>query len=83
MGARASVMDPNNLDLSNKLKTAAYSTVKSKTPFTVEGIFFKFGSSKVVKHEKSCCDNQHAYMSFVFDTFAFLSPDALDLLHRD
>jgi len=32
--------------------------------------------------EKTCYDNQHVYISFVFDTFDFLIPNVVDLLHR-
>ena len=36
----------------------------------------------VVKHEKAGSDNQHAFIPFAFDTFGFLAPDVVDLLHR-
>jgi len=36
----------------------------------------------VVKHEKTCFDNQHAFIPFAFDTFGFLAPEVVDLLHR-
>jgi hypothetical protein len=36
----------------------------------------------VVKHEKACSDNQHAFIPFAFDTFGFLAPDVVDLLQR-
>ena len=39
-------------------------------------------SSKVIKHEKMCSDNQHTLILFAFDTFDFLSSDVVDLLHR-
>jgi hypothetical protein len=42
----------------------------------------KAASCKVVKHEKSCSDNQHAFIPFAFDTFGFLAPEAVSLLHR-
>jgi len=51
-------------------------------PFTVGHTSLKAASSKVAKHEKACSDNQHAFISFVFDTFGFLAPEAVDLLHR-
>jgi hypothetical protein len=35
----------------------------------------KVASNKVVKHEKVCSDNQHAFILFAFDTFGFLTPD--------
>ncbi|PNY14294.1 auxilin-like protein, partial [Trifolium pratense] len=42
----------------------------------------KAASSKVVKHEKACSDNQHVFIPFAFDTFGFLAPDVVDLLKR-
>jgi hypothetical protein len=36
----------------------------------------------VVKHEKTCSENQHAFIPFAFDTFGFLAPDVVDLLQR-
>jgi len=39
-------------------------------------------SSKMVKYEKTCSDNQHAFIPFAFDTFGFLAPEVVDLLHR-
>jgi hypothetical protein len=39
-------------------------------------------SSKTVKHEKVCSDNQHIFILFAFDTFGFLTPEAIDLLKR-
>jgi hypothetical protein len=32
---------------------------------------------KVVKHEKTCSDNQHAFIPFSFDTFGFLAPEVV------
>ena len=29
-----------------------------------------------------CSDNQHAFIPFAFDTFGFLAPEVVDLLHR-
>ncbi|KAJ0793029.1 putative exostosin [Helianthus annuus] len=40
------------------------------------------GLGKVIKHEKACLDNQHVSIPFVFDTFGFLTPKAVDLLSR-
>jgi len=51
-------------------------------PFTVGHAALKVASSKVVKHEKVCSDNQHVFIPFAFDTFGFLAPEAVDLLHR-
>jgi len=50
--------------------------------FTVVQAALKPALSKVAKHEKACTDNQHVFISFVFDIFGFLSPDVVDLLHR-
>jgi len=38
--------------------------------------------SKVAKHKKTCSDNQHAFIPFAFDTFGFLAPEVVGLLHR-
>ena len=51
-------------------------------PFTVVQATLKAASSKVAKHEKACSDNQHAFIQFAFDTFGFLAPEAVGLLHR-
>jgi len=51
-------------------------------PFTVGQTALKAASSKVAKHEKTCSDNQHAFIPFAFDTFGFLAPETVDLLHR-
>ena len=42
----------------------------------------KAASAKVVKHERACIENQHAFLPFTFDTFGFLSPDAIEILKR-
>ncbi|KAJ0449292.1 putative exostosin [Helianthus annuus] len=42
----------------------------------------KAASGKVTKHEKACLDNQHVFIPFAFDTFGFLTPEAVDLLSR-
>jgi len=44
-------------------------------PFTVGHATLKAVSSKVAKHEKTCSDNQHAFIPFAFDTFGFLAPE--------
>jgi hypothetical protein len=36
----------------------------------------------MVKYEKACSDNQHVFISFAFDTFDFLAPEAVELLNR-
>jgi hypothetical protein len=50
--------------------------------FTVGQAALKAASSKVVKHEKACSDNQHAFIPFAFDTFGFLTPEPVDILKR-
>ena len=50
--------------------------------FTMGQKVLKVVSSKVAKHEKACTDNQHIFISFAFDTFGFLAPEAVVLLHR-
>ncbi|GJY45228.1 putative reverse transcriptase domain-containing protein [Tanacetum coccineum] len=39
-------------------------------------------SGKVTKHEKACIENQHLFIAFVFDTFGFLAPEAVELHSR-
>jgi hypothetical protein len=48
--------------------------------FIAEQAALKAASNKVAKHEKTCSDNQHAFIPLVFDTFGFLAPDVVDLL---
>jgi hypothetical protein len=50
--------------------------------FTVEQTTLKAASSKMVKHEKSYYENQHAFIPFSFDTFCFLAPDVVNHLQR-
>ena len=50
--------------------------------FTVGHVALKAASSKVVKHEKTCSDNQHVFIPFIFDTFSFVAEEVVDLLHR-
>jgi hypothetical protein len=50
--------------------------------FTVGRTTLKAASSKMVKHEKACSDNQNIFIPFAFDTFGFLAPEAVDLLKR-
>jgi hypothetical protein len=50
--------------------------------FTAGKAALKAASCKVVKHEKACSDNQHAFIPFAFDIFGFLEPEAVSLLHR-
>jgi hypothetical protein len=48
---------------------------------TVGQTIIKDVSSKVAKHEKACSNNQHALISFAFDTSGFLALEVIDLLH--
>jgi SpoU rRNA methylase family enzyme len=50
--------------------------------FTVGRAALKAASSKIAKHEKTCYDNQHVFILFVFDTFDFLALEVVDLLKR-
>lgn len=50
--------------------------------FTVGQTALKTASNKVVKHEKACYDNQHAFIPFIFDTFDFLVSEVVDLVNR-
>ena len=50
--------------------------------FTIGQAALKAASNKVANHEKACSDNQHAFIPFAFDTFGFLAPEVVDLLHR-
>jgi hypothetical protein len=50
--------------------------------FTVGHTVLKAASSKVVKHERACSNNQHAFIPFAFDTCGFLAPDAVNILKR-
>jgi hypothetical protein len=50
--------------------------------FTVEQTTFKVALSKVIKHEKTCSNYQHVFISFMFDTFGFLALDAANLLQK-
>ncbi|GKA82177.1 hypothetical protein Tco_0788925 [Tanacetum coccineum] len=54
----------------------------SSRGFTVGHAAFKAASCKVAKHEKACIENQHVFVSFAFDTFGFLAPEAVELLNR-
>ncbi|GJT40223.1 hypothetical protein Tco_0940088 [Tanacetum coccineum] len=42
----------------------------------------KAASCKVTKHKKTYIKNQHVFISFAFDTFGFLAPEAVELLNR-
>nr|GEY04203.1 auxilin-like protein [Tanacetum cinerariifolium] len=49
--------------------------------FIVDQAPLKDTSCKVTKHEKTCIENQHVFILFVFDTFGFLTPEAVKLLN--
>ncbi|GJS12273.1 hypothetical protein Tco_0369069 [Tanacetum coccineum] len=40
------------------------------------------GTSFLIKHEKTCIENQHVFIPFAFDTFGFLAPKAMELLSQ-
>ncbi|GJU57824.1 hypothetical protein Tco_1235590 [Tanacetum coccineum] len=42
----------------------------------------KAASCKVTKHNKACIGNQHVFITFAFDSFGFLAPEAVKLLSR-
>jgi hypothetical protein len=50
--------------------------------FTVGQTTINAASSKVVKHEKTYSNNQHAFIPFAFDTFGFLALETVSLLQR-
>nr|GEX26858.1 putative reverse transcriptase domain-containing protein [Tanacetum cinerariifolium] len=50
--------------------------------FTAGQDSLKVASCKVTKHKKSCIENQHVFIPFVFDTFGFLALEAVKLLSR-
>ncbi|PNX83354.1 auxilin-like protein [Trifolium pratense] len=50
--------------------------------FTIGQVTLKAASSKMVKHERACCDNQHVFIPFAFDTFGFLAPEVVTILKR-
>nr|GEU73243.1 putative reverse transcriptase domain-containing protein [Tanacetum cinerariifolium] len=54
----------------------------SSRGFTTGQAALKVASCKVTKNEKACIKNQHVFIPFVFDTFGFLAPEAVELLSR-
>ncbi|GJX35898.1 hypothetical protein Tco_0247455 [Tanacetum coccineum] len=54
----------------------------SSRGFTMGQAALKVASCKVTKHEKTCIENQHVFIPFVFDTFGFLAPEAVELLNK-
>nr|GEV73554.1 hypothetical protein [Tanacetum cinerariifolium] len=54
----------------------------SSRGFTAYQTTLKVASGKVTKHKKSCIKNQHVFIPFAFDTFGFLTPEAVELLSR-
>nr|GEY12557.1 AP-1 complex subunit mu-2 [Tanacetum cinerariifolium] len=53
----------------------------SSRGFTVGQAALKAASCKVTKHEKASIENQHVFISFAFETFGFLAPEAVELLN--
>ncbi|GKB61712.1 hypothetical protein Tco_0917898 [Tanacetum coccineum] len=54
----------------------------SSKGFTAGQAALKAASCKVTKHDKTCIENQHVFISFAFNTFGFLAPEAVELLSR-
>nr|GEW80994.1 putative reverse transcriptase domain, PPM-type phosphatase domain, protein phosphatase 2C family [Tanacetum cinerariifolium] len=54
----------------------------SSRGFTVGRVALKAASCKVTKHEKSCIENQHVFIPFVFDTLGLLAHETVKLLTR-
>ncbi|GKA38181.1 hypothetical protein Tco_0730732 [Tanacetum coccineum] len=54
----------------------------SSRGFTAGRAALKAALCKVKKHEKTCIKNQRMFISFAFDTFGFLAPEAVELLIR-
>ncbi|KAL8250233.1 hypothetical protein R6Q59_033926 [Mikania micrantha] len=52
------------------------------TGFVARQAVLKAELGKIAKHEKACAENQHAFISFAFDTFGSLAPDAATFLKR-
>jgi hypothetical protein len=50
--------------------------------FTVGRTALKATSNKIIKYEKTCFDDQYAFIPYVFDTCDFLAPETLNLLKR-
>ncbi|GJV76417.1 RNA-directed DNA polymerase, eukaryota [Tanacetum coccineum] len=71
-----------NLRVSKRLKDVFEGVWLSSRGFTAGLTALKVASGKVIKHEKSCIENQHVFIPFAFDTFGFLAPEAVELLSR-
>nr|GEV89605.1 putative reverse transcriptase domain-containing protein [Tanacetum cinerariifolium] len=54
----------------------------SNRGFTVGQAALKAALEKVTKQEKSCIENQYVFIHFVFDTFGFFAPEAVELLSQ-
>jgi hypothetical protein len=50
--------------------------------FIVEQTALKSASSKMVKYDKVCTDNQHIFILFAFNIFGFLAPKVVNLLKK-
>ncbi|GKA76467.1 hypothetical protein Tco_0782928 [Tanacetum coccineum] len=66
----------------NMVRDVLFDVCLSSRGFTVGHAAFKAASCKVAKHEKACIENQHVFVSFAFDAFGFLAPEAVELLNR-
>nr|GEZ37614.1 hypothetical protein [Tanacetum cinerariifolium] len=54
----------------------------SSRGFTMGQTGLKAASYKVIKHEKTCIENQLVFIPFAFDICGFLAPEAVELLNR-
>ncbi|GJY88497.1 hypothetical protein Tco_0503125 [Tanacetum coccineum] len=55
--------------------------LSSRSFTTGEAALKASASCKVTKHEKTCIENQHMFILFAFDTFVFLTHEAVELLN--
>nr|GEW07484.1 auxilin-like protein [Tanacetum cinerariifolium] len=63
-------------------KTQLKNLMMTYLKHTVDQAALKVVSCKVTKHEKACIENQHVFIPFAFETFGFLTPEAMELLSR-
>nr|GEW70000.1 auxilin-like protein [Tanacetum cinerariifolium] len=54
----------------------------SSRGFTVGQGALKNASRKVTKHKKTCIESQRVFIPFAFDTFGFLTHEAVELLNK-
>lgn len=50
--------------------------------FRVGPFALKVVTCKGTKHEKTCIDNQHAFVPFAFGTFGFFANEPMELLNQ-